>query len=151
VGSLLLQKPTAEAFTVTTEMSFVPTQAGQRAGLLVFGSDYAWLGIVRRGGKTWLVLKRCLAADEGAAEETLAEREAPDGALRLRLDWRDGAECQFSFATTTGDFVAFGPAFVARPGRWIGAKVGLFASAAPDDTTHAAADFGWFRVTPLLR
>ena len=38
-----------------------------------------------------------------------------------------------------GPLPSAGPPFAARPGRWIGAKAGLFGT----------ADFDWFRVEPL--
>ncbi len=158
VPSLLLQKPTAESFSVTTEMTFAPTRIGDRAGLVVFGADYAWIGIERMASGTRLVIRRCLGADKGAAEETVDERRAPEGPLRLRVEWRAAGQCQFSVASSEGAFTESGPPFTARPGRWVGAKVGLFgvrssidasASRAPmQDLTPAIAEFEYFRVAP---
>jgi hypothetical protein len=56
------------------------------------------------------------------------------------------AICAFSYST---DGKKFHPAgndiFVAQPGVWIGAKVGLFAIG----STNGHADYNWFRFVPL--
>ena len=57
----------------------------------------------------------------------------------------DGARCRFSYCVSGEKFVPLGDEFPAVPGRWVGAKIGVFAS-----TSHAdgggRADFDWFRV-----
>jgi hypothetical protein len=47
------------------------------------------------------------------------------------------------------NFTIFEPTFAALPGRWVGAKVGVFATSAAGQSTEAPADFAWFRVAPL--
>jgi hypothetical protein len=44
-------------------------------------------------------------------------------------------------------FVPVGEPFPSSVDRWIGAKVGLLATAAPGATQTGHADFDWFRVT----
>jgi hypothetical protein len=68
------------------------------------------------------------------------------GHVELRVAVADGAVCQFSWRRAGGgDFAPIGPSFVAQPGRWVGAKVGLFASA-PGPAPAGHADFDWFQV-----
>src|SRR5690606_17216658 len=47
VPSLLLQKPAAPAFVTTTRLTLHARSEGEHAGLLVMGSEYAWLGLER--------------------------------------------------------------------------------------------------------
>uniref|UniRef100_A0AAU6WV92 Beta-xylosidase C-terminal Concanavalin A-like domain-containing protein n=1 Tax=Chryseobacterium endophyticum TaxID=1854762 RepID=A0AAU6WV92_9FLAO len=40
-----------------------------------------------------------------------------------------------------------GDVFQARPGKWIGAKVGVYSISAAKATRGGYADFDWFRIT----
>ena len=117
--NLLLQKFPAPAFTVTARIDVSELRDGERAGLIVFGADYAWVGIERAAGTT-------SHGDAGPPRcgQRRQRGSAGRGALHGRIRYAsvavaDGGQCQFNI----------GPAFVARPGRWVGAKVGLFATA----------------------
>lgn len=149
VASLLLQKPPAEAFQVTTEMAFAPERVGERAGLVVFGADYAWVGLERTRGGRVVVLKTCVGAPDGCEERVAASLSAPDGPVRLRLEWRPGGSCRFGVSVDGRRFTMLEPMFAARAGRWVGAKIGVFAAGPEGQPTGSRADFSWFRVAPL--
>ena len=51
-------------------------------------------------------------------------------------------------STDGAAFQSLGEPFTARPGRWIGAKVGLFAVRSGRAAEYGNADFDWFRVEP---
>ena len=74
----------------------------------------------------------------GETEETIAI-EKKDGVRWLRVDVTPQAVCRFSSSTDGKTFTPTGKAFIARPGRWIGAKVGIF----------GFGDFEDFRIEPL--
>jgi beta-xylosidase len=142
---LLLQKLPAPAFAATTLVDAAGLGDGSRAGLVVMGADYATLTAERSAAGLTLRLRRCHEADKGGAETEDAAVEAPAGPVELRVAVAEGAVCQFSWRRGTGDFTPIGPSFAAQPGRWVGAKVGVFASAA-GAATAGHADFEWFRV-----
>jgi beta-xylosidase len=182
--NLLLQKFPAPAFTVTTKLEMSPAGSGESAGLIVFGYDYAWIGLRSSPAGNELVqvaFKR--PADHGAnggsgaevgpggqrvneasgAEVGLGGRARPlaprvqeasatipTGPIYLRVIIDPQAQCLFSYSTDGSAFTPLGPAFTASVDRWIGAKVGLFASADPSRglAKGGYADFAWFRVTP---
>jgi hypothetical protein len=56
-----------------------------------------------------------------------------------------GGLCTFAVASGTGEFVALKSSFQAKPGRWIGTKVGLFAFALEPGASEGHADFDYFR------
>ena len=64
--------------------------------------------------------------------------------LRARVS--AGANVQFSYGVDESAFIEAGASFVARPGRWIGAKVGLFALASRPGAEYGYADFDSFKV-----
>jgi beta-xylosidase/pectin methylesterase-like acyl-CoA thioesterase/lysophospholipase L1-like esterase len=150
VAALLLQKPAAEAFQVTTVLAFDPQRPGDRAGLLVFGADYAWVGVERTPTGRVVVVKTCRGAADGCREEEVASLSAPAGPVHLRLNWLPGGLCRFGASLDGRTFTTFEPAFVARPGRWVGAKVGIFAAASTGQAARTAADFDWLRVAPVV-
>ena len=59
---------------------------------------------------------------------------------------------RFSYSLDGKAFVPLGAEFETRPGRWVGAQIGLFAQAqdgtpASVATSVGFADFDWFRIT----
>lgn len=64
----------------------------------------------------------------------------------LRVTWRAGGVCRFSVSRDGARFDEIGPDFVAAPGRWVGARVGVFASRPDSGPIAGHADFAWFRV-----
>jgi hypothetical protein len=57
-----------------------------------------------------------------------------------------GAVCQFSYSSDGVDFKLIGEKLVAKPGRWVGAKVGLFCTRTSITNDAGFADVDWFRV-----
>jgi hypothetical protein len=92
--------------------------------LIVFGASYAWIGVERTDGARRIVLRVVDDAANATMEKDVASVEAPTGSLSLRVSVGAGGVCTFSVGSRT-----LGPLFIARPGRWVGAKVGLFAAA----------------------
>ena len=57
-----------------------------------------------------------------------------------------GAKCSFSYSEDGKQFAPAGDVFTALPGRWIGAKVGLFCTRTTVTNDAGFADIDWFRV-----
>lgn len=148
-GSLLMQKFPALEFTATTLLEFSPDGAGEgeRAGLVVFGYDYAWLGLRQTVDGLRLVLAWCAEAQTGSGEVELASVPVASGRVTLRVKVSAEARCAFSFSEDGETFAAIGPEFQARSSKWVGAKVGVFAAAGSAAASAGHADFDWFRVT----
>jgi beta-xylosidase len=144
--NLLLQKFPAPAFTVTAKLEFSPAGPGESAGLIVFGYDYAWIGLRSgaRGARLVQVAFKNAEASLGSATE--ASADAAPGPVYLRVSVDANGRCRFSYGGDGVNFAPLGAAFEASVDRWVGAKVGLFASAG--SATGGHADFDWFRVGP---
>lgn len=136
---LLLQKFPAPAFVVTAKLELHATAPTDAAGLIVFGYDYAWIG-VRDGRVVFSVTKE---ANTKPVTTATAGPALASGIIFLRVSVTENAICRFAYSLDGEHFTALGEAFAAQPGRWVGAKVGLFASGDP----AAFAEFDWFRVT----
>ncbi|GAA4501305.1 glycoside hydrolase 43 family protein [Hymenobacter ginsengisoli] len=150
VPNLLLQKLPAEHFTATAKLSGQGLAAGDRAGLVVLGMDYATLSLTRQAdGRLALTQTTCPQADKGAAETTTASAPpGPSQLLYLRLTVRAGARCQFSYSPDGKLFSPLGPEFVAREGKWVGAKMGLFCLSASAAPAPGYVGIDWWHVAP---
>ncbi len=146
---LLMQKFPAPEFVATTMIDFSGQADGECAGLIVFGYDYAWLGWRQRGADAELVLATRREAVKGGPQEIAVVAAGRERPRFLRVTVRDGAKCQFGFSADGKRFTDTGDVFTATPGRWVGAKVGVFASSAGAAAPSAHADFDWFRVSSL--
>ena len=147
---LLLQKFPALDFTVTTQLELSPKAVGESAGLIIFGYDYAWLGLRATADGVQLVQDVKLDAAEKAVAQTIIVQPKVAGSVWLRVTVTDGRQCQFASSIDGKQFAPAGAVFTAKPGRWVGAKVGLFALGQPDAPASGWADFHRFTVTPAL-
>lgn len=146
IPNLMLQKFPAEAFTATTTMIFNPGFDGEEAGLLVMGLDYQYISLKRVEGKLMLRVGRCMNADKGTAEAQLFSVEIPGPRIFLRINVASSALCRFSYSTDGKEYISAGELFQARPGMWIGAKIGFFALRDGITNDAGSADIDWFRI-----
>jgi len=143
--NLLLEKITGPSTELTAKLVFRPAYPGDRAGLAVFGLDYATMELYYDGSQVFLQRRECTDAEGGSAERTLAseplavtlsEAGKPYCTVYMRVSiadsgdgWPPVAGCSFSYSLDGRRFRPLGPVFTAREGQWIGAKAGFFATA----------------------
>ena len=151
--NLLMQKFPAPSFSAETTLLLKGGAAsGERAGLLVFGYDYGWIGLRERAdGGQELVQVLCARADKAGVETVAASVPWPSGQpVALRVKVEADLSCRFFFrsveAGASAPFAALGKPLVASSSRWVGAKVGVFCSAAPGAKSEGHAEFGAFVV-----
>ncbi|WP_199615804.1 glycoside hydrolase family 43 protein [Paenibacillus alkalitolerans] len=146
---LLMQKFPAESFQAEAHLDCSSLQPGEKAGLVVFGYNYAYVALRTKEDGSGFELLR---AEGNATEETVIwKADLAAQTVVLRVTVSAGASCRFEYgAEDGGGFARCGePAFTASKGHWVGAKVGMFA-ARPDDGDRQSggyADCDWFRVT----
>ena len=144
VPNLLLQKLPAREFTITTFVDASHLKTGERSGLLMMGRDYSYLAVEKTSTGVRIVRVICLDALKGAAEKEVVE-ELKSRLVYLKVSVVGEAICNFSYSSGGKRFQSVGDIFVAKPGMWIGAKVGLFALAPHGAETHGYAEYEWFR------
>ncbi|MAL18749.1 MAG: glycoside hydrolase [Balneola sp.] len=157
VPNLLLQKFPAPEFTATTKLKFTPHMIGEKSGLVVMGEDYSYIAIER--GESGLQVKQVntTGADAGEPEEVNESIEVETNTVWFRAEVQEGGLTTFSYSTDGNMFKPLGKEFQAKEGRWIGAKVGIFASQPRDgdsddyldySSQHSGfADVDWFRIS----
>jgi len=150
VPNLLTQKFPAPNFTASTKVKLIPEEAkeGKAAGLLVMGTDHASLVITNKPDGFYIQLRKAEKAEKGGEEKILSETKlnGNEAYLKVHVSEPNGL-CQFSYSENGKSFTKIGDVFQAKPGRWIGAKVGLYSVSTSKSPRGGYADFDWFRIT----
>jgi beta-xylosidase len=151
VPNLLLQKFPAEEFTVTTKLTFRPNVKleNEKAGLMVMGMAYASLYLRSRKDGIDIVQAVCKEAMQGKPEVEKVVAPLKGNTVYLRFAMKKNAFYSFSYSLDGDKFIAADGTFTAAPGRWIGAKMGIFCTRTTQINDSGYADFDWFRVEPL--
>ncbi|MFB7370136.1 family 43 glycosylhydrolase [Streptomyces sp. NPDC056222] len=151
---ILTQRPPAHPASVEVELRLDSEEPGARAGLVVLGDAYSWIGLHREADGTVRFVHRFAPLNADRERDAASSRPVPSSRVRLRIDLLSGARCRFSYSVDDGaegsdGFVVSGQVFAATPWRWVGALLGLFA-AAPSGAGGPAgtAAFTSFRITP---
>ena len=165
--NLLMQKFPTENFVATTKLTFAPNpqlkDKGERAGLVIMGLDYATLSLVDTKEGIFLqqtVCKRMRKGTEEVVNESVKltpdKKKKDDKSpytkvtvyLRSKVENVKGeAVCTFYYSTDGKNFKQFGQSFEAKPGQWIGAKIGYFCNRPIKNNDGGFIDVDWFRVT----
>jgi beta-xylosidase/acetyl esterase/lipase len=143
--SLLTQKLPAASFVVNTVVELNGASEGDRAGLILLGQTYAWLGVRQTPDGGQIVLAACTEPAAECREQDTVLAQAPKGPVYLRMRVREGGVATFSYSTDDVRFVGVARPFTASMGRWVGAQMGMFSTGAAG--SGATADFDYFRVT----
>jgi beta-xylosidase len=148
--NVLLQKFPADEFTATAKLTFFPNNKleNERAGLTIMGLSYACIALKSTKADGLLLIQTvCKDADKGTSEreEVIAKINSPSIYLRVKAG-KNGL-CNFSYSTDGLTYYNADQSFTAEPGRWIGAKVGLFCTRDSHSNDSGYADVDWFRVT----
>ncbi|QMU27073.1 glycoside hydrolase family 43 protein [Adhaeribacter radiodurans] len=151
VPNLLLQKFPADTFTVTTKLKFTPNAKlqNERTGLIVMGEDYAYVSLVSKKDGIYLTYNTVEEAFKGTPEKEEVLGKLNGNEVYFRVSVGKNAKCQFSYSEDGSQFRNADTAFTAVAGRWIGAKVGIFATRLDKINDSGYADYDWFRITPL--
>lgn len=159
VPNLLLQKFPAEEFTATTKVKISALEEGEKAGLIVMGWNYSYLALVKNGDRFVLEQTLCKEAEQLNPEQTIVLESFPAEPERnivpplfsrtifMRLTVNQGGRCIFAFSNDGKTFTPIGQPFQARQGKWIGAKVGIFATNPSGASKRGWVDVDWFRIT----
>jgi beta-xylosidase/acetyl esterase/lipase len=145
---ILTQKLPAKAFTVDTRIELDARNDGDRAGLILNGINYAWLGLRRAGSGSQLVFATCDTPAAKCDEKLDTVLQAVQQPVYLRMRMEDGGVAQFSYSLDNQRFTPVGKPFTASMGRWVGAQIGLFSlGGRRADDARSYVDVDYFRVT----
>ncbi|MBL0131731.1 MAG: glycoside hydrolase 43 family protein [Chitinophagaceae bacterium] len=149
--NILAQKLPAEEFMVTTKLSFKPKLDGERAGLIIHGADYAFISLVKKTDGNYISFSICKNADKGNEPTVLDGEKINSADIYFRVKVSNSALCEFNYSEDGKTYKPFGEKLTAKPGRWVGAKVGLFCTRTVKTNNSGFADADWFRIEPIQK
>ncbi|GAA5195758.1 glycoside hydrolase family 43 protein [Microbacterium jejuense] len=128
LGHVLGQRiPGQPAVITTTIQASALAGDGTRAGLVLLGREYAWVGVERTTAGLRAVVRA--SAEPGGAERILATGIPVDGAVHVRVR-TDGVDRAWPAWSVDGHrWTELAEPVTLTSGRWIGTHVGLFAAA----------------------
>jgi hypothetical protein len=148
-AAVLLQKTPAEEFVASARIDGNALAVGERAGVVVLGRDTASLSVVRRESGLALVRSMGAGVDASGADVDGELERLANGVVTLRATFSKGGVVRFDVDGDGVKFVDAGEGFTARPGVWVGARIGLFAyrgALGAKTSLPGHADVDWFRI-----
>lgn len=158
VPAMLLQKTPADVFTATTKIRLAAKAEKQYGGIVVMGRSYSSLVVERVGDMFQLQQRTCPKADTGG-KETVTVLETFKPTAKDKLDYHpalymdiylrltvDGGKATFAYSLNGKTYKAAGEQFTMREGKWVGAKVGLYAIDNNEKSDVGLLDADWFRI-----
>lgn len=140
---LFTQKTPYFNFSVKTKCRLHLVNDGDEVGFTVFGEEYAYICAVRRGGRNYLEIRGGKIG--GEEDETLCQSQPYDDTyvtfqMSAKFERPDRLAYKFTFGGS-----AFTHKFYAAPGKWVGAKIGVYARGATPGGKGCGV-FRFFRV-----
>ena len=117
--------------------------------MIIFGVDYAYLSAVKKADGNYISFSMCNDADKGKPEILIVGERMKGDEIYIRVEVRKGGEYEFSFSEDGKTYTSFIEKLVAKPGRWVGAKLGLFCTRTAKTNDSGYVDVDWFRVESL--
>lgn len=149
--NVICQKLPAPEFKAETKVKLNAAATGTKAGLTVFGHDYAYVALERTEGRFKLVFVEGKGSKEGSTEQTLEQvvLSLNVNTVYLRTTCVLEAEFTFEYSLDGTEYLPIGRSFTSIPGGWVGAKLGLFCIRPDNSPAEGYADVDYFRFSTL--
>lgn len=155
--NLFLQKFPSDNFTATTKVTFENNPDAKKCstGLIIFGEDYAYIAIEQDNeGKFKLVqrsMKNARTSKETEIELASLPIQQKEVFFRTKVEMIQDkepfdAKVTFYYSLDGKKFNVLGKSFKPAAGRWVGAKIGLFATGTKAVNDSSYANYDWFEV-----
>jgi beta-xylosidase len=144
--NLLMQKFPANNFTAATKIDLFLKENTDKAGLLIMGYNYAYVAIEKQGSAQMLVYRICIDADKTETEKTIVSIPWDSNKVYVKTVVDALGICRFEYSSDGEIYTALTESFQALPGKWIGAKVGLFCNSTALTNDAGYVNVDWFRV-----
>ena len=144
--NIIAQKFPAEEFTATVKLSPHLKFNDERFSLIVLGADYGYLSIVKQEDGLHIVCTENLKADKGGKENVMPAFSIKGNDFYLKVTVQKGGAYQFAYSPNGTSYTVIEKKFTAKPGRWVGAKVGMFCTRTNITNDAGYVDVDWFRV-----
>ena len=143
--NMFLQKWPAESFNTTMKFNFKPANIHDKTGLIIMGLDYAYIAVSKKQDGNYISLAVCNNADKGKQETEIESKKINSNTLYLKVAVSEAGICRFSYSEDGTAFTSFNQSFTAKPGKWVGAKIGIFSIGMAKTNDAGFSEIDWFR------
>ncbi|HRN47385.1 MAG TPA: glycoside hydrolase 43 family protein, partial [Niabella sp.] len=147
VPNVLLQKFPNDEFQATAKVKITPAGklTGEKMGLTTMALNYANIAVKAKKDGQFIVFTTCQEADKGNKEVEKEIAKLNQSEVYFRLKFYKDTTYKFSYSLDGKKFTEAG-SMKAVPGKWIGIKMGFFATSELPINDAASMDVDWFRV-----
>jgi len=164
-GNELTQKLPNTTFSAVTKMTFNPRWEGERAGLVLLGYSYGFIGLENTRNGVVLEQVTRMGADTNGTETKVVAPEKITGEVWLKASltpvvtsaeppagylivWpamrqETHAKVTFGYSLDGRTWTPLGDGFVSQPSRWVGAQIGLFAQSPSGTPSNVSTRVGY--------
>ncbi len=166
VPNLLTQKFPAPSFSAVTKCTFTARTDDEETGLIISGIDYAYISVKQTPNGLVVGQTTCIDAEHSKPERKSETVKIKSNTFYLKVVLNNispsdeeykkfniaenskygNAVCKFSYSEDGVNYTSIGDPFFAKKGKWVGAKVGLFAIRKGKTYETGYADYDWFRI-----
>ncbi|HZK26890.1 MAG TPA: glycoside hydrolase 43 family protein [Thermoclostridium sp.] len=149
--NVLTQLFQAPNFSASVKVEFSGQNVGDKAGFVILGEEYTYVVIekTQEGNKISCYYGSHSDAeyseDAKYTEQLIDSQTAEAQTVIFSVDVKYDSKCSFKYSYDGKHFKPIGKAFIAKPGRWVGAKLGIFAMNKYKDS-NGFADIDWIYV-----
>ncbi|MBP6430393.1 MAG: glycoside hydrolase 43 family protein [Ferruginibacter sp.] len=143
--NILSQKFPYETFDATLKFSFHPNIVNEKFGFTILGTSYAFLAVSKKEDGLVISYTECDNAEKGAKEITKQIEKSNTNELFFKIEVNKGAVCNFSYSVDGIKFTKIENSFTAKPGKWVGAKIGMFYTRNEKTNDGGFAKIDWIR------
>lgn len=147
--NILVQKLPAEEFSAKLKVTFKPKFKNEKFGLVIFGSDYAFISLEKGDDGIYIVCRENIKADKGGTEADDATFPVKGNIFWLEVKMEKNGVYSFGFSDDNEKYTTVMKRHTAKPGRWVGAKLGVFCLRNNITNDAGYADIDWFRIEPV--
>lgn len=147
---LLLQKFPAPEFTAITCLSSHFNYQGEQSGLIIYGERYAAVSVCQQDNQKVLVFDFGWMSDKGilSQKRTVLSVLRDDQPLLVQAQVSQRGVCHFSFKQSeAAQWEAISPTFSISAGKWVGAKIGIYAASQATHSHAGYSEFSYFRMS----
>ncbi|TJZ54832.1 glycosyl hydrolase 43 family protein [Sphingobacterium olei] len=151
VPNILTQKFPAENFKATAKMRLIANEKDlkEKAGFIVVGEDYSQLYLAGTTGQYALFHGVCTKGLSGKTEDITPVTAIDSNFIYLQVRVTEGVNCNWYYSLDNKNYQKVGETFKAKPGKWIGATLGLYATREQTINDSGFAEVDWFRLEKL--
>ncbi len=133
----LLTKLVLSSFNVETKINLNLVNDGDETGLTLMGREYSFISVRRINNKNYLLISK---GSFDSDDEIIYKEEFNDNSLVLNIKYKNP---DVYYLGVNNKY--FKMKFIAKPGRWVGSKYGIFARSIDKDS-KGYARFEYFKV-----